>query len=130
MTDHQPFRYRAGELIDFVRHLFSASGMSERLYQQGGRYPGQWAIDAAGRPSDDPAAFAGSDAFTRQTGWLAGACRSSPPAAGVEAVRLPGQGALARKHRAMQDGLELYPGIMDAILPWAEKLNVPVPEAL
>jgi LDH2 family malate/lactate/ureidoglycolate dehydrogenase len=54
--------------------------------------------------------------------------RASRPAAGVEAVRLPGERALARKRTALKDGLVLYPGIMDKLAPWGEKLGVPVPQ--
>ena len=77
----------------------------------------------------DPTAFAGADAFTRQTDWLAEACRGNPPRPGVEAVRLPGDGALARKRAALRDGVALYPGIVDGLRTWADKLGVapPVP---
>jgi LDH2 family malate/lactate/ureidoglycolate dehydrogenase len=75
----------------------------------------------------DPAAFGGRDAFTRETGWIADACRSNPPAPGVSAVRLPGQQALANKRSALANGVPLYPGIMEALKPWAEKFNVTPP---
>ncbi|MGH6930242.1 MAG: Ldh family oxidoreductase, partial [Dongiaceae bacterium] len=75
----------------------------------------------------DPAAFGGSDSFIRETGWIAEACRSNPPAPGVSAVRLPGQQALANKRAALKDGVPLYPGIIDALKPWAETLKVTVP---
>jgi LDH2 family malate/lactate/ureidoglycolate dehydrogenase len=39
----------------------------------------------------DPAAFGGADHFVRQIGFIAAACRSNPPAAASEAVRLPGE---------------------------------------
>lgn len=76
----------------------------------------------------DPAAFGGAESFTRQTGFIAEACRSNPPAPGVEAVRLPGEAGLARRRRALEDGVVLRPGIMDALLPWAERLGVAAPE--
>jgi LDH2 family malate/lactate/ureidoglycolate dehydrogenase len=75
----------------------------------------------------DPAAFGGSAAFTRETGWIAAACRSNPPAPGVSSVRLPGQQALANKRAALQDGVALYAGIMDALKPWAEKWKIAAP---
>ncbi len=78
----------------------------------------------------DPAAFGGSAPFIRETGWIAAACRSNPPAPGVAAVRLPGQQALAKKRAALKDGVALYAGIMDALKPWAEKLRVPPPRPL
>ncbi len=78
----------------------------------------------------DPTAFAGADAFTRQTDWLAEACRGNPPRPGVEAVRLPGDGALARKRAALRDGVALYPGIVDGLRTWADKLGVAPPVQL
>jgi LDH2 family malate/lactate/ureidoglycolate dehydrogenase len=78
----------------------------------------------------DPAAFGGSAAFGRETGWIAAACRSNPPAPGVAAVRLPGQQALINKHAALTDGVMLYAGIMDALKPWAEKLKVTAPRPI
>jgi L-lactate dehydrogenase len=48
----------------------------------------------------------------------------------VEHVRLPGESAAARKRDALKRGVELYPGILDALRPAAEKLGVPVPQPL
>ncbi|KRA55922.1 Ldh family oxidoreductase [Devosia sp. Root635] len=78
----------------------------------------------------DPAAFGGADAFLRQTGWLADACRSNPPRPGVEAVRLPGQAALHRRRTALAEGVVLYAGIMDGLRHAAATLHVAVPAAL
>ena len=78
----------------------------------------------------DPEAFGGGAAFRRQTSWLAAACRSNPPRPGVEAVRLPGDRALALRRRAVVDGLALHPGIMEALEPWARRAGLPLPEAL
>ena len=78
----------------------------------------------------DPTAFAGADAFKRQTGWLAEACRSSTPRPGVDKVRLPGDGALARKRSALADGVALYPGVIAGLSGWCEKLSVAPPKAL
>ncbi|WP_136684907.1 Ldh family oxidoreductase [Falsirhodobacter xinxiangensis] len=64
----------------------------------------------------DPEAFGGREAFLRQTGWLADACLASPPRDPARPVRLPGQAALARKRRALEQGVDLYPGIYDALL--------------
>ncbi len=78
----------------------------------------------------DPAAFGGSPAFLRETGWIAAACRNNPPAPGVAAVRLPGQQALANKRAALKDGVTPYSGIMEALKPWAKKLKVAVPKPM
>jgi LDH2 family malate/lactate/ureidoglycolate dehydrogenase len=63
----------------------------------------------------DPDAFAGGAGFRRQTEWIARACRDSPPRPGVERVRLPGEAALARRRRALAEGVELYPGIIERL---------------
>jgi LDH2 family malate/lactate/ureidoglycolate dehydrogenase len=164
--------------------------MASRLRREGGRFPGPWARDAEGRPTDDPealftnppgtllpvggtdhghkgfglallvealtqglggfgraeqptrwgasvfvqvidpAAFGGSDAFRRETGWLAHACRESPPVPGVDAVRVPGQRGLALKRRALAEGVALYAGIMAALEPHAQKRGVTPPRPL
>lgn len=75
----------------------------------------------------DPEAFGGRAAFLRQTGWLASACRETPPRPGVEAVRLPGAAALARRRQALAEGVALHPGILEALLPAAERLRVAPP---
>lgn len=78
----------------------------------------------------DPTAFSGTEAFTRQTDRLAELCRTNPPRPGVEKVRLPGDGALSRKRKALAEGVTLYPGIVDALAGWAEKLGVERPAPL
>ena len=75
----------------------------------------------------DPAAFGGADAFARETGWLADAARSTPPAPGRDAVRLPGERGLQLRARQLREGVRLYPGIMPALATWAARLGVPLP---
>jgi LDH2 family malate/lactate/ureidoglycolate dehydrogenase len=165
----------------------TTNGLSDRLRREGRRYPGPWALDAVGQPTDDPAAlfadppgtllpaggtdhghkgyalallvealtqglggfgradgptgwgasvfvqatdpaaFAGRAAFRRETTWTAAACRATPTRPGVESVRLPGQRALEHKRHAMAGGVVLYPGIMAALAPHAERLGVTPP---
>jgi LDH2 family malate/lactate/ureidoglycolate dehydrogenase len=76
----------------------------------------------------DPALFGGRDDFTRQTENIAAACRMTPPRPGFEKVRLPGEAGLKRRARQLADGVELYPTIMPALKPWAEKLGVGLPK--
>lgn len=78
----------------------------------------------------DPEAFGGREAFLRQTGWLADACRANPPRPGVERVRLPGEAALRRKREALAQGVVLHPGIVETLAPYAERYGVSLPPAL
>jgi L-lactate dehydrogenase len=75
----------------------------------------------------DTARFAGRSEFERQTAWLAHACRTTKPRPGVDAVRVPGEQGLARKQRALVEGVALFPGILPALVPWAEKFGVAMP---
>jgi len=75
----------------------------------------------------DPEAFAGGEAFAHQMGWIAEACAGNPPRPGVDAVRLPGQGALARKARQLREGVVLNPAIVPQLSPWLEKYGVAMP---
>jgi L-lactate dehydrogenase len=173
-------------LVDISASI-TTNNMGARLVREGRRFPGLWALDAAGEPTDDPkaltaggsilpaggldhghkgygwaltsealtqglagfgradapkgwgacafvqvmdpAAFGGREAFARQTGWLAEACRSAAPRPGVERVRLPGEQALMRRRDALARGVVMYPGIMDALRPFAEQFGVPMPES-
>lgn len=78
----------------------------------------------------DPGAFGGREAFSRETGWVARACRGAAPRPGVERVRLPGERALAQKRGADARGVTMYPGIMDALKPFAERFRVEMPAAV
>jgi len=75
----------------------------------------------------DPEAFGGREAFLRQTGWLAEACRSNPPRPGIERVRLPGEAAGRRRAAALARGLPLHRGILEGLAPHAERLGVAMP---
>jgi LDH2 family malate/lactate/ureidoglycolate dehydrogenase len=77
----------------------------------------------------DPAAFGGTDAFLRQADWLAGACRDNPPRPGFDAVRLPGQRALARRREQLECGVLLQADILPALAPWARRLGIALPRA-
>lgn len=78
----------------------------------------------------DPEAFGGLAGFKRQVDHVVEACRANPPRPGVEAVRLPGQSAMERKRRALDEGLALHPSIMPALAPWADRLKVELPRPL
>jgi LDH2 family malate/lactate/ureidoglycolate dehydrogenase len=75
----------------------------------------------------DPAAFAGLDAFVRQTGEVARRSRASRPAQPGRPVRLPGERGLELAQRQREEGVALHPSILPALRPWAEKLKVALP---
>ena len=77
----------------------------------------------------DPQAFAGVASLRREASWMANACRASKPRPGVQAVRMPGDGAAARRRAQLKDGVELYPAIMPELAKWADKLGVALPVA-
>lgn len=78
----------------------------------------------------DPEAFGGLDAFTHQTGWLADQCRGAAVPGGAAPVRMPGDGALARRREATENGIKLYPNILESLAPWTERLGVIPPVCL
>ncbi|SHJ59267.1 L-lactate dehydrogenase [Roseomonas rosea] len=77
----------------------------------------------------DPTAFAGLDAFNRQTDAITANCRSSPPRPGLGAVRLPGEAGLRRRAVAERQGVALRDGILETLQPWAAKLGLALPGA-
>ncbi|MEO6984705.1 MAG: Ldh family oxidoreductase [Paralcaligenes sp.] len=78
----------------------------------------------------DPEAFGGRANFTRQTDWLANACRSNPAAPGFDAVRMPGDRGTARKHEQLRDGVALHPSIPPALRDCAKFYGIEFPAAL
>ena len=173
-------------MID-VSMSITTNALTKRLHAEGRRFPGAWALTAAGEPTDDPAAlyasppgtllptggmdhghkgyalallvetltgalaghgradpregwgatvfvqvfnpacFGGAAEFRRQTAQVAAACRATPPRPGFEQVRLPGEAGLRRRAEQLAHGVDLHPGIMPALRPWAAKLNMPTP---
>ncbi len=75
----------------------------------------------------DPEAFGGLAAFRRQMDHMVRAAHDSTPRPGIERVRLPGEAGLARMRDQRERGVALYPTIMPALVPWAQRLAVPLP---
>jgi len=75
----------------------------------------------------DPEAFGGLAAFKRQMDALADAAHNSKPRPGVDRVRLPGERGLQRRREQTAHGVALYPAIMPALAPWAQKYGIAVP---
>ncbi|HET8748379.1 MAG TPA: Ldh family oxidoreductase [Ramlibacter sp.] len=77
----------------------------------------------------DPQAFGGRADFVRQMDEVARQCHASRPARAGEPVRLPGEKGFATARQQQAEGVTLHAGIMEALLPWAEKLKVGMPPA-
>ncbi len=75
----------------------------------------------------DPEAFGGLEAFRRQMDHMVRAAHDSKPRPGIERVRMPGEAGLRRMREARERGVALYPTIMPALAPWAQRLAVPLP---
>jgi L-lactate dehydrogenase len=173
-------------LID-VSTSVTTNAMTARLHKSGKKMPHPWALDSAGRATDDPAvlfaeprgtilplggldsghkgfalslvvealtgglagfgradpgegwgasvflqvldpgAFAGSEAFRRQTGRIADACHASRPRDPGKPVRIPGENASNLSRRQRSEGVSLHESIMPALAPWSERLGVAPP---
>jgi LDH2 family malate/lactate/ureidoglycolate dehydrogenase len=75
----------------------------------------------------DPEAFGGRDYFTRETQSFAEASRANPTKPSSPPVRLPGSRALALRAEQLRNGIALYPTILPALQPWAEKFHIELP---
>jgi L-lactate dehydrogenase len=75
----------------------------------------------------DPALFGGTEAFVRETGWVADACKASPPRPGFDRVRLPGEAGLRKREDQLARGVELYPSILTSLEPWMKKYDLAAP---
>ena len=76
----------------------------------------------------DPDAFGGRDAFVREMRYLVELCHDTPVAPGNAPVRLPGEGALARRRRQIREGIQLHENIIPALTPWAERFGISLPQ--
>ena len=118
-ADHGHKGFALGILVEALTAALGGFGRAHR--------PTQWGA-AVFIQVIDPTAFGGQDAFINETGFFANACRAARPGIGRAAVRLPGERGLAREREQLASGVRLYPGILDALRPWAQKLGVAMPE--
>lgn len=75
----------------------------------------------------DPDAFAGRAALIAEMDALAEACRASPPRPGTTAVRMPGDGAAAKRAQALAEGVPLSAPIVEGLRKAAAELGVQTP---
>jgi L-lactate dehydrogenase len=174
----------SGPVILDVSMSITTNGMTARRRGEGTRFPGQWLLDGAGNPTDDPNAFwgdpagtllplggveaghkgfalgllvealtsglsgvgraaepqgwgasvfvlvvdpqkfGGAERFLAESGWMAKAVRGNPPRPGFDAARLPGDGAMARRAKALADGVVLHPAIPPALAKLASRYGL------
>lgn len=117
--DHGHKGFAFGILVEALTAALGGFGRAD--------HPTQWGA-AVFLQVIDPAAFGGRDAFARETGFFANACRAVRPGPGRDAVRLPGERGLVREREQLAAGVRMYPGILQALRPWAEKLRIEMPE--
>lgn len=76
----------------------------------------------------DPDAFGGRNAFVREMRYLVDLCHDTPVAPGNAPVRLPGEGALARRRKQIREGVQLHENIIPALTPWAVRFGISPPQ--
>jgi len=75
----------------------------------------------------DPRAFGSMDDFRQQAQKIKSMCENSAFRPGDEPVRVPGKRAWQSREDQLENGVELYPTIMQDLKPWADKLRVKMP---
>jgi LDH2 family malate/lactate/ureidoglycolate dehydrogenase len=93
------------------------------------RQPTQWGASVFLQVID-PGSFAGREDFAAEMGALARAARATRVRKGAPPVRLPGERSLQLRARQLETGVELYPGILQALKPWGEKLEIEPPRPI
>ena len=78
----------------------------------------------------DPARFGGAEGFLRESGWIAEAVRTNPPAKGGQPPRLPGERAWQRRAEAIAQGVTLHPSIPPALAARAAAAGLAMPAPL
>lgn len=78
----------------------------------------------------DPRAFGAWQDYLREADYLLAACREAAPDDPAKPVRVPGEAAWQRRQAAIEHGVELYPGLLEALRPWAVKYAVEPPPAV
>jgi L-lactate dehydrogenase len=78
----------------------------------------------------DPRAFGEWQDYLREADYLLNACRNAAPDHVDAPVRVPGERAWARRQAGLAGGVALYPGVLEALRPWADRWRLGMPEPL
>ena len=76
----------------------------------------------------DPAAFCPADAYDREICCLVERVQSSRPDNPDRPVRVPGQNAWSTRTRQLREGVDLDPGVLAALEPFADEAGLALPE--
>jgi LDH2 family malate/lactate/ureidoglycolate dehydrogenase len=120
--------------LDHGHKGFALSLMVEALTQGLGGYgraeaPTEWGA-AVTVVAFAPALFAGIEPFLAEVDWLAGACRAARPRDPATPVRMPGEAALARKAKALREGVALHPEVAAQMAALAERHGIAGPRVV
>lgn len=116
--DHGHKGFGLGLLVEMLTQGLSGYGRADR--------PTDWGA-AVLVLAIDPDAFGGGEQFLRQSGFIAQACRAATPLVEGTPVRLPGAAGLARKRRALADGLVLSREIVASLTELSARTGILVP---
>jgi L-lactate dehydrogenase len=116
--DHGHKGFGLGLLVEMLTQGLSGYGRADR--------PSEWGASVLVL-AIDPEAFGGRQAFLRQSGFIAQACRDAKPLAKDAPVRLPGAAGLARKRRALVEGVALSREIVSSLTELSRRLGIEMP---
>ena len=113
--DHGHKGYALGLLVEALTQGLGGYGRAEA--------PTQWGA-AVLVLVVSPACFSGGEAFVRETGWLADACRASRTPNDQSRVRLPGEAGLKHKQDALARGVPLQAHIVEKLAALAKRFSL------
>jgi LDH2 family malate/lactate/ureidoglycolate dehydrogenase len=116
--DHGHKGFGLGLLVEMLTQGLSGYGRADE--------PSEWGASVLVL-AIDPEAFGGRAAFLRQSGFIARACRDAKPLAKDAPVRLPGAAGLARKRRALAEGVALNREIVSSLTELSRRLGIAMP---
>lgn len=94
--DHGHKGFALGLLVEMLTSGLAGTGRADE--------PGRWGASVFVMVLD-PARHGGLEAFERQTGFIADACKAARPIDPAAPVRLPGQRALERRRQQLTEGI-------------------------
>ncbi len=106
-------------LLDVSSSIMTLNS-ARQLVARGKRFPGKWAMDADGQPSDDPNAVVSGGGSLLPVGAFDHGHK----------VRLPGDHAMTRQRQAAAEGVPLAGGLMESLRPAALAAGLVLPQPL